>query len=150
MGHRQSNWRTRLLLVMKDRVFGPGTTTRMLGSLDHPGSENSRKEIRAKETTKLDQQEPEDPSSVKNMHRDRLLGQKKIVFGGPRENEATKASTFLKGNAGFRKGGVRTGRSEHGSSNFFYQHQGKGKDQKGRGEGGAFPQTGFSASEKFR
>ena len=47
-----------------------------------------------------------------------------------KRKRATKASTFLKGNAGFRKGGVRTGRSEHGSSNFFINTKAKAKIKK--------------------
>ena len=91
------------MLVMKVRVCGHGTTTCMLGSLDHLGTENTRK-IRAKERAKKDQKKPERHSLVKNKHMNQNCGQKKMVFCGPEENEATKASASQEGNAGFRKG----------------------------------------------
>ena len=84
---------------------------------------------------------------MKNKHMSQNCGLKKIVFCGPEETEATLASAFQKGNEGLRKGGFRTDPSEQGPSSVFYQHKCKGKDQQGRGKGGAYPQTGFSASE---
>ena len=61
----------------------------MLGGPDHSGPENFFKKIEEKE--KVDQEEPEEHSSVKK-RRIQNCGQKKIVFGGPTEYEARKAS----------------------------------------------------------
>ena len=54
---------------------------------------------------------------------------------------------FSKCNESCRKGGFRTSPPEKGSSSDYNSHKGKGKDQKGKGKEGAFPQSGFSASE---
>ena len=52
-----------------------------------------------------------------------------------------------KGNEGFWKGGFRTYPPEKGASNDFNPHKSRGKDQKGKGKEGAYPQSGLSASE---
>ena len=54
---------------------------------------------------------------------------------------------FSKGNEGFQEGGFRTYKPEKGASNDFMPHKGRGKDQKGKGQEGAYPQFGLSASE---
>ena len=54
---------------------------------------------------------------------------------------------FSKGNESFRKCGFRTNPPEKGSRSDSSPHNGKGKDQKGNGKEGAYPQSGFSASE---
>ena len=117
----------------------------MLGSLDHLGTDNSRKEIRAKERTKLDQQEPEEPSLVKNMHRDRIFWSEEDCVWWSKRKRGNKGFDFLKGNAGFRKGGFALGHLNRVQAVSFDQHKGKGKEQSGKGKGGAYPQTVFSA-----
>ena len=64
-----------------------------LGSLDHLETENSRKGIRAKERTKVDQQEPEEPSLVgeEQAHGSELWSEEDGVWWS-KGNEATKAS----------------------------------------------------------
>ena len=46
-----------------------------------------------------------------------------------------------------RKGGVRSNPLQKGSSSDINPHKGRGKDQKGKGNEGAYPQSGFAASE---
>ena len=69
--------------MMKDHVFGHGTTTRTFGSLDRlkvaKGEEEKDKEkARAKEDSK----ELVTHTLVKNKHKTMIGGQKKIVFVG--------------------------------------------------------------------
>ena len=91
--------------MMKD-VFGHGTTTSMLGGPHRSGPEKLSKK----------KEEPEEHSSVKK-HRIQNCGQKKIVFGAPKENEARKASR--KAMRAFGRVGFRTSPSEKGSSSDF-------------------------------
>ena len=92
----------------------------------------------------MDQEE--EHSSVKK-HRNKNCGQKKIVFGGPKENGARKAS--------------RKVMRAFGRMDFALAHhqrcqavtiakKGKGKDQKGMAKEGAYPQSGFATSENIR
>ena len=129
--------------MMRDRVFGHWITTSMLGGPDHSGPVNWRKKLQEK--VKVDQKELEEHSLVKGKHRNQDCGLKKIVFGGPKENEARKVS---------RKAMRACGRVDFAlahhkkvSSSEYYPHKGKGKDQKRKGNEGAYPQTGFSACE---
>ena len=78
------------MLMMKDRVFGAETTS-MLWQSRPCRNRKFKKEVRVKGRIKVDQQEPEEPSLVKNKHMDQNCGQKKIVWWS-KENEATKAS----------------------------------------------------------
>ena len=96
----------------------------------------------------MDQQEPEEPSLVgeEQAHESELWSEEDCVLWS-RGNRSNTGFGFSKGNEGLRKGGFRTDPSEQGPSSVFYQHKCKGKDQQGRGKGGAYPQTGFSASE---
>ena len=57
-------------------------------TIQEPPSEEKKQE---KEKVKVVSKEPEEHSLVKNKHRTRNGGQKKIVLGGPKENEARKA-----------------------------------------------------------
>ena len=52
-----------------------------------------------------------------------------------------------KSNDGFRKGGFRPYPPDKGASKDFPQNKGRRKDQKGKGNEGTCPQSGFSASE---
>ena len=78
--------------MMKDRVFGHGTTMSMLGSPDSFRIAKSKKE-RVKEKVKaiVDSKEQEEHAFVKNKHKTLNGGQKKTVFGGPRVRKARKA-----------------------------------------------------------
>ena len=91
--------------MMKDRVFGHGTTTSMVGS-----PESSKvaklKEQKAKEKVKGKGgfKRTGEVHLAKNKHRTLNGGQKKIVFGGPRIRKARKLlrkvrTTFLKVNS---------------------------------------------------
>ena len=62
----------------------------------------------------MDQQEPEERSLVKYKRMNQKCGQKKMVFGGPKEKEGKKGFGFSKGTEGLRKGGFRTGPSGKG------------------------------------
>ena len=53
---------------------------------------------------------------------------------------------LLKGNDGFQKGGFRPYQPDEGAGEDFHQNKGRGKDQKGKGKEGTYPQSGFSAS----
>ena len=63
----------------------------MLGGPDSAGSENSRSKVEVKEKVKVNREEPEEQSSVKNRNRKQNCGQKKIVLVGSKENVARKA-----------------------------------------------------------
>ena len=63
----------------------------------------------------------------------------------PKGNEARKA--FRKVLKAIGKVGFRTSPPGKGSSNDFNPHKGRGKDQKGKGKEGGYPQSGLSASE---
>ena len=84
----------------------------------------------------MDSKEPEELSWVKSKHRTQNGGQKKIVLGGPKENEARKV--FL----GFSYLPPR-----EGAGSGFNPPKGRGKDQKGNGKEGAYPQSRLSVSE---
>ena len=53
------------------------------------------KRVKADERAKVGSKQPEEHSLVKSKHRKQNGGQKKIVLGGPKENEARKVSRFL-------------------------------------------------------
>ena len=53
------------------------------------------KRVKAEERTKVGSKQPEEHSLVKSKHRKQNGGQKKIVLGGPKENEARKVSRFF-------------------------------------------------------
>ena len=81
-------------MMMKDRVCGPETTTRMLGSLDHLENRKFKKRNKGKgKRTKVDQQEPEEPSLVgeEQAHGSELWSEEDCVWWS-KGNEATKAS----------------------------------------------------------
>ena len=100
-----------------------------------------QKKVRAKERTKVDQQEQEERSLVKNKRMKQNCGQKKIVLGGPKENQARNA--FGKEMKAFGKVDFTLAHLKRVQSVVFYPHKGKGKDQKGKGKEGSYPQTGF-------
>ena len=132
--------------MIKNRVFGHGTSTSILGSPDRLKAAKRGEEVaKEKEQAKVDLKEPEEHSLVKNKHRTLDGGQKKIVLGGPKEREARKVSS--KGDEGFQKGGFRTYQPEKGASDDFNPHKGRGKDQQANGKEGAYPHSGLSASE---
>ena len=94
----------------------------------------------------MDSKESEEHSLAIEQAQDPVNGgQKKIVLSCPKEKEARKV--FRKENEGFHKGGFRTYQPEKGAGNDFTPHKGRGKDQKGKGKEGTYPQSGRSASE---
>ena len=86
----------------------------------------------------MDQQEPEELSSVENKRMNQKCGQKKIVFGGPKENEGRNASAFQK--VGFALAHLKRVQVEILINT---RARCKSKDQKGKDKGDAYPQTGF-------
>ena len=52
--------------------------------------------MRAKERTKVDQQETKERSLVKNKRTNQKCGQEKMVFGGRKQNKERQASAFPK------------------------------------------------------
>ena len=97
-----------------------------------------------KEKAKVDSKEKEEHSLVENKHRTLNGGQKKIVLGGTKEHEARRACQ--KAMMAFRKVVVvHINQKITGSD--FNAHKGRGKTLKGKGKEGAYPQSGFSASE---
>ena len=62
-----------------------------------------------------------------------------------REKEARRVFRKVK-NASLKMG-FRTHQPEKSAGSDFNPHKGRGKDQKGKGKEGAYPQSGFSASE---
>ena len=93
----------------------------------------------------MDQKDPEEQSLLKSKHRNQNCGLKKIVLGGPKENEARKA--FRKEMKAFGRVEFTLTHQKRLSSSDFNPHKGRGKDQKGKDKEGAYPQSGFSASE---
>ena len=71
-------------------------------------------------------------------------GHKKTLLGGPRKKSKKSLS---KSNDGFQKCGFRPYQPDIGAGKDLHQNKGRGKDQKGKGKEGTFPQTGLSASE---
>ena len=71
--------------MMNDLVLGHGLAVQ---TIQEPNIEG--KKVKARERAKVDSKEPEEHSLVKNKHRTQNEGQKKIVLGGPKENEARK------------------------------------------------------------
>ena len=69
--------------------------------------------------------ELEEQSLVKNKYRTLKGGQKKIVLGGPKENEERKASR--KAMRAFRKGGFRTSPSEKEFKQLFLRTRRQGE-----------------------
>ena len=68
----------------------------------------------------MDPKGPEEHFLVKNKHRTRYGGQKKIVLGGPKVREARKVSRKVM--EAFRKVGFRTYQPEEGAGNDFTPH----------------------------
>ena len=66
------------MLTNKDRVFGHGTTTVMLGNRDHFGQKMMKN--KGKGNTKVDQKETEERSLVKNKRRNQKCGQKMVFM----------------------------------------------------------------------
>ena len=85
----------------------------------------------------MDQQEPEELSLVKNKRMNQKCGQKKMVFGGPKENEARKTSAFQKVMKAFGEVGFALPHLERVQAVIFIntKARGKGKDQKGKRQG---------------
>ena len=100
---------------------------------------------REKEKAKDDPKGPEQHSLVMNKCKILNGGKKKTQFGGPKERKARRACQ--KAMMGSFKGGFRPYQSDKGASKDFHQNKGRGKDQKGKGKEGIYPQSGFSASE---
>ena len=65
---------------------------------------------------------------MKNKRMSQNCGQKKIVFGDPKENEARKA--FRKGNEGCRKGGFRTSHLNRAQAVMFINTRARAKIKK--------------------
>ena len=72
-------------------------------------------------------------------------GRKKTLLGGPNAKEARKV--LRKVTKALRKVVFRTYQPEKGIVNEFHPHKGRGKDQRIKGNEGAYPQSGLSASE---
>ena len=114
----------------------------MFLTLDHNNNarrRKQRKEVRAKERTKVEQQKPEERFLVKNKHTNQKCGQKWCLMVQKRK-QGKKGSDFSKENEGYRKGGFRKSPSGNGSSCEFYHHKEKGKDSE-RKEQGRCPPT---------
>ena len=81
--------------MMKDRVFGHGTTSSMVGSPISSKVAKSKREEKEKENkkAKVDSKALVEHTLVKNKLKTLGGGQKMIVFGGPREKEARKGSS---------------------------------------------------------
>ena len=75
-------------------------------TIQEPPSEEKKRERKRKRQRWIQKNGREEHSLVKIKHRTRSGGQKKIVLGGSKENEARKG--FSKGNGGFQEGGFRT------------------------------------------
>ena len=95
----------------------------------------------------MDHEEPEESSLVKNEHKNQNSCHKQTVLGGPEENEVRKA---------FRKAKTALGKVDFALPNLkrvqaviFYTHNGKRKDQKGKGKESVYPQSRFSAFENL-
>ena len=134
------------ILMMKDRVFGHGTTTSMLGSPESFRIAKSKEE-KAKEKTKakVDSKELVMHFLVKKKKTRYWMVEKKMVFGGPLVKEARK---FLrKVNNYLSENDVRTYRPEKVTGNEYSPYKGRGKDQKRKSKEGAYPQSELSASE---
>ena len=68
-----------------------------------------------------------------------------LLLGGPKERKARKASQ--KAMMAFRRVGFRPYLPDQGAGKDYTQNKGKGKDRKRKRQGGAYPQSGLSASE---
>ena len=95
---------------------------------DEKGGKKERKKW---EKWEKGDKELEEYSFVKNKHTTLNVGQKKIVLGGPKVRESRKV--FSKGDGSFQKGWFRTCQPGKGAGNDFTPHEGRGKDQKGKG-----------------
>ena len=90
-GPQKKQLNNKVTWMMKDFVFGYGTTTSMLGSPDHSRAAKWEEKAKVKEKAMVDSKENEEHSLVKSKHRTPNRGQKTMVLGGPKENEARKA-----------------------------------------------------------
>ena len=123
--------------MMKNRVFGHGTTTSILVSPDRlKGRQVRRTRGKGKkEQAKVDLKDPEEHSLVKNKDRTQNGGQKKIVLGGPKEREARKVF-FRRVMKAFRKVVFALANQKRVQGMISNPHKGRGKDQKGKGKEG--------------
>ena len=72
-------------------------------------------------------------------------GKKRTQFGGPKESKARRACQ--KAMLASARVCFRPYQPDKGASKDFLQNKGRGKDRKGKGKEGTFPQSRFSASE---
>ena len=76
---------SKVTLMMKDRVFGHGTTMSMLGNpLSSKVAKLKEEKAKEKVKAKVDSKALVEHTLVKNKHRTVNGGRKKIVLGGPR------------------------------------------------------------------
>ena len=79
---------------MKDRVYGHGTTTSMLGSpVDSKVAKLKEEKAKEKEKAKMDSKELMKHTLAKNKHRTQNGGQKKIVVRRSRVKKGKKGSS---------------------------------------------------------
>ena len=166
-GHGGSTNRTFIVDNFSEDEFGQWTTDEVIGEqgyVDDEGlcswtldnheyawqsrpcrSRKLKKQIWAKERAKVDQQETEECPLVKNKRTNQNCGETRIVLGGPKANEARKASRRVM--KAFGKVVFALIHQTRVQAMIFYAHKGRGKDQKGKGKEGAHPQSGLSASD---
>ena len=132
-------------LMMKDHVFGHETTLSVPGSPDHSRAARLKEEKeRKKEKAEDDPKGPEEHSLAKNKHKILKCGQKRTLLGGTKERKARK--DCQKAMMAFRRV-VFADQRDKSAGKDLHHNKGRGKDQKGKGEEGTLPQSGFSASD---
>ena len=97
---------------------------------------------KAREKVKADPKGPEKHSLARNKHKT-LNGKDRAWWSKGKKGKKDCSNGY----EGFQKVGFRTHQPAQGAGNHFNPHRGRGKDQKGKGKEGAYPQSGFSASE---
>ena len=104
----------------------------------------AEKKKREKENTKVYPKEAEEHFMAKNKHKILKCGQKRTLLGGPKDAKARKACQ--KAMMAFRRLVFVLTSPTKVQARIFPQNKGRGKDQKGNGKEGTFPQSGLSAS----
>ena len=108
-------------------------------------SQTLKNKVRAKEKAKVEQEEPEEHSLVKSNQRNQNCGLKKIVLGGPKENGAIKA--LQRAMKAFGKVDFALDHLKRVQAVISIYTNAEARTKKGKGKEGAYPQSGFSASE---
>ena len=92
---------SKVTLMMKDRVFGHGTTTSLAVQKVSGSPSYEKKKVNEKALAQVDSKELVRDTLVKNKHEILNGGRKKVVLGGQREKEARKVLRKVK--KAFRK-----------------------------------------------